>query len=88
MRVAAVGAERPVVGAHRDAEAGGDRFLAEREMARALDEVLEEEIVRALLAVAQLELLAIELEPRLAADVDLGLRCFLAFDVVSMFLEH
>ena len=81
VRVAAVGAERPVVGPHRDAERRRDRFLPERQMARAFDQVLQEEIVRALLAVAQLELQAVELHPRFLPDVDLGLGGFLAFNV-------
>ena len=79
VRVTAIGAERPVVGTHRDTEGSGDRFLSERQMARALDQVLQEEIVRTLLAVAQLELQAVELHARFPADVDLGLRGFLAF---------
>ena len=69
VRVAAIGAEGEVAGLHRDGEAGGDRLLAERQMARALDQVLQEEIVGALLAVADLDLQPLELEPRLLADV-------------------
>jgi hypothetical protein len=66
MRVAAVGAERPVVGPHRDAERRGYRLLAEREVARN-DQILQEEIVGALFA-AQLGCIR-WLEPRLAPDV-------------------
>ena len=53
--VAAIGAEGVVVLPHRHREAGGDRFLAEREMARALHEVLQEEIIGALLQHADLD---------------------------------
>src|SRR5262249_45461436 len=59
----------PVVRSHRDAERRGDRLLAEREVARAFDEVLQEEIVGALLAVTQFELESVELEANLAPDV-------------------
>src|SRR6185369_9943924 len=78
MRVAAIRAERPVVGTHRHAERSGDRFLAKRQVARALDQVLQKEIVGALLAVAQLELQAIKLALRFAADLDCGWRGFLS----------
>ena len=69
VRMAAIGAEAEIAGLHRLGEAGGDRLLAEREMARALDQVLQEEIVGALLAVADLDLQAIELEPGRLADI-------------------
>jgi hypothetical protein len=74
-----VGAEGPVIRSHRHAEAGGNGLLPERKMARALDQVLQEEVVSALLAVAQLELHAVERELRLAADV-IRSSCFLAFN--------
>jgi hypothetical protein len=49
---------------------------------RALDEVLQKKIVCALLAVTQLELLAVQLHAGFLADLDLRLRAaFLAFDV-------
>jgi len=38
--VAAVSAEGQIAGFHGGGETGGDRFLAERKMARAFDEVL------------------------------------------------
>ena len=56
MRVAAIGAERLVALAHRDAKPRRDRLLAERQMARALDHVLQKEIEGALLAVADFDL--------------------------------
>jgi hypothetical protein len=68
----AVRAESPIVRPHGDAETRRDRFLTEGEVTRPLDEILQEEIVRALLAIAQLELLAIELHSHFTADVDLG----------------
>ena len=55
-----------------------DRLLPEREMARSLDEVLQEQIVGPLLAVAQLDLQPVEFQPRLAPDVDLRLGRLLA----------
>ena len=69
VRVAAVGAERLVALAHRDAEARRDRLLAERQMARALDHVLQEEIERALLAIANFDLEAEQLQTAVEADV-------------------
>src|SRR2546430_4368226 len=44
--VTAIGAEGVVVPAHGDAEPSSDRLLSEREMARALDQVLHEKIDR------------------------------------------
>ena len=69
MRVAAIGAERLVALAHRDAEARRDGLLPDRQMARALDHVLQEEIERALLAIANFHLEAEELEAAVEADV-------------------
>ena len=45
MRVPAIGAERLVALAHRDAEPGRDRLLTDRQMTRALDHVLQEQIL-------------------------------------------
>ena len=53
-------------------KAGRDRLLAEREVACALDEVLQEQVVGALLGLAQFELGAVEREPRRLADVVIG----------------
>jgi hypothetical protein len=69
VRMAAIGAEREVARLHSHAEARGDCLLPEREMARALHEVLQEQVEGALLRVAQQHLRAIQLEPRLLADV-------------------
>ena len=49
----AIGAERQVALDHRLGETGGDRLLAEREMAGALDQVLQEQVVGALLSLTQ-----------------------------------
>jgi hypothetical protein len=59
MGVAAIGAEREIAGLHRGGEAGGHRLLAEREVARALHQVLQEEIEGALLTLADLDLHAV-----------------------------
>ncbi len=56
MGVAAIGAERQIAGLHGGGAAGGDRFLAEREMARALHQVLQEQIEGALLGLADFDL--------------------------------
>src|SRR4029077_18204876 len=69
MRVAAVGAECVVALFHGAAEAGRDRFLPEREMARALDQILQEQVVGALFGLPQAELRVVKLEPHLLADV-------------------
>ena len=69
MRVAAIGAEGFVALAHRDPEPRRDRFLPKRQMAGALDQVLQEQIVGALLAVADFDLQAEQLQPRFDADV-------------------
>ena len=66
--VAAIGAERVVLRAHRRAEARGDGLLAERQVARALDEVLHEQVVGALLEHAALLHRAVKLQPRFGAD--------------------
>jgi hypothetical protein len=67
--VAAIGAEGFVALAHGDAEAGRDRLLAERKMAGALDQVLEKQIIGALLAIANLDLKPEQFQPRLHADI-------------------
>jgi len=55
MRVPAIGAEAQIAGLHRHGEAGGNRLLAERQVAGALDEILQEEIEGALLGLANLD---------------------------------
>src|SRR5690348_17430781 len=49
--------------------------LAERQVARALDQVLQEQIERALLGFANLDLAAVEPQPRRLADVVVEARC-------------
>jgi hypothetical protein len=56
MRVTAVSAERLVILAHSDAESRGNRFLAKRKMARALDHILQKEIEGAFLTIAYFHL--------------------------------
>ena len=65
----AVGAEGEVAGAHGGGETGRNCFLAQRQMARSLHQVLQEEIERALLALADLDLQAVHGQPHLLADV-------------------
>src|SRR5229473_115211 len=83
MAVAAIGAEGVVVGAHRDGIAGGDRLLTECEVAGAAHQVLEEQLIGALLEIAQLDHQLIEAQPRRAVDVSgrrrLGLLAQYAF---------
>src|SRR5688572_4137870 len=67
--MAAVCAEAEVPRLHRRGAARCDRFLAQREVAGALDQVLQEKVERALLGLTKAELRAIELEPTLFADV-------------------
>ena len=69
MRVPAIGAETEVAGPHRRGEACRDRFLAEREMARALDQILQKQLVGLLLRLANDELRTIHLQPLLLADI-------------------
>ena len=69
MGVAAVGAERQVARLHGRGEAGRHRLLAEREVAGALHQVLQEQVVGPLLGLADLDQHAIHLEPQLLADV-------------------
>ncbi len=65
----AIGAERQVARLHRAGKTGRDRLLAEREMARALDQVLEEEVVGTLLRLPDHELQAEEFQAEIFADV-------------------
>src|SRR6476646_442417 len=65
VRVAAIRAERVVVLTHGDGKAGRNRLLSEGQVARALDQVLQEEVIRALLEIAQLDHELIEAEPSL-----------------------
>ena len=56
MGMAAIGAERQIAGLHGGGEAGGDRLLAERQVARALHQILQKQIEGALLGLADLDL--------------------------------
>ena len=67
--VAAVGAERQVALLHGGGEARRHGLLAERQMARALHQVLQEQVVGALLGLADVDLAAVKLEPGFLADV-------------------
>ena len=69
VRVAAIGAEREVARLHRGGKARRHRLLSKRQMARPFDEVLQEEIERALLAFADLDLDAVYRQPPLLADI-------------------
>ena len=69
MRMAAIGAERKVARLHRLGEAGGNRLLAERQVAGSLDQVLEKQVVGALLRLTDGELRPVELETGGFADV-------------------
>ncbi len=64
MGVAAIGAERQIARLHGGGAAGGDRLLAERQVARALHQVLQEQIEGALLGLANLDLHAKHAKPR------------------------
>src|SRR5262249_37960690 len=61
--------EAQVPGPHGHGEAGRHRLLAERQMAGALDQVLQKQVVGALLGLADLELDAIKPQPRFLADI-------------------
>src|SRR5712671_7842895 len=72
--MAAVGAEGVVVLVHRRGEPGCDRFLAEREVTRALDQILQEEIICALFGVADFDLQLEQAQPRRLGDLLAALR--------------
>ena len=67
--VAAIGAEREIALHHGFGETGGDRLLPERQMAGALHQVLQEQVVGALLRLAQAHLRAVQSKPLLLADI-------------------
>ena len=69
MSMAAIGAETQVAFDHGLGKAGGDRLLSEREMAGALDQVLQEQIVGALFRFAQAHLRAIQSQALGLADI-------------------
>src|SRR6516164_7604038 len=67
--MAAIGAKAQISGSHGGGETGGDRLLAERQVARALDQILQEQVERALFGLANFDLGAVEAKPRLLADI-------------------
>ena len=75
--VAAIGAERVVVGVHGAGETGRDGLLTQPQMARAFDQVLKEQIVGPLFDMAAFKLKAPEINPfRLADIVVRQIRCW------------
>ena len=67
--VAAIGAEGQIARFHGGGETGGDRFLAERKMAGAFDQVLQKEIVGALLGFAQFDLHAVHAQAQFFGEI-------------------
>ena len=67
--MAAIGAERQVARLHGGREAGRHRLLAERQVARALHQVLQEQVEGALLGLPEFHLHAVHPKPHLLADV-------------------
>jgi hypothetical protein len=65
----AICAEGFVALLHGYTKASGDGFLAKRQVARALDQILQKQVISPLFAIADLDLQAIKLKPRLRADV-------------------
>ena len=65
----AIGAERPVVVAHRGGEAGGDRLLADPEVRRPAHEPGEEQLVGALLEQPALEHRPVHAQPQVAVEI-------------------
>ena len=62
--MAAISAEGVVIFVHGDAKAGGHGFMTERQMAGALDQVLQKQVVRPLFAIADFRHLPIQREAR------------------------
>jgi hypothetical protein len=69
MSMASISAEGLVALSHGDAETGRDRFLSDRQVTGAFDQVLKKKVVSPLLAVPNLDLKSEELEPVFEADV-------------------
>ena len=74
MGVAPIGAEREIAGLHRAGEARRHRLLAERQVARALHQVLQEQVVGALLGFAEHHLRPVHGQPHLFAEIS-GFGC-------------
>ncbi len=88
MGVPAIGAEAQVSRLHGGRKPGGDRLLAEREVARALHQVLQEQVEGALLGLAQLDLHAIQTQPQLLADIVVEFRARREFGRADRFSCH
>ena len=77
--MAAVGGKYVVIGTHRVPKTGGDRLHSQREVARALDQVLQEQVVRPLFELAQFLKPGVETQPGFVAQgeagIALGSRC-------------
>ena len=69
MGMTAIGAERQIARLHGAGKAGRHRLLAEREMAGSLDQVLQEQVVGALLGLAEDDLGPVHVQALLLADV-------------------
>ena len=69
MSVAPISAEAPVPDLHCGSESGGDRLLSDRQVTGALDQILQKQVVGAFLQRANLELTAVEGEPRRCVDL-------------------
>ena len=72
--VAAIGAERKIAGLHRAGEARRHRFLAQRQMASALHQILQEQVIGALLGFAEHDLRPVHGQPHFFADVVIDAR--------------
>jgi hypothetical protein len=85
--VTAVGAEREITRFHCGRATGSDRFLAEREMTRALDQVLQEQVEGPPLGLANFDLHAIHVKARFLANVVVELHGVYSSldDVMSIF---
>ena len=67
--VTAVGAETEVAFDHGLGKAGGNGLLTQRQVARALDQVLQEQVEGALLGLPQADLGAVQLQALLLSDI-------------------
>ena len=65
----AIGAETQIARIHGGSESGGDGFLTERQMAGALHQILQKEIVGALLGFAEQHLRAVQVQAFFFADI-------------------
>ena len=86
--VTAIGAEAQVALLHRLGKAGCDRLLSQRQMAGAFDQILQEQVERALFRLAQAHLRAVQLEALLLADIVVDARRHLRFGRAVLDLRH